>query len=298
MKLRWKLVGLLLVLLGAGADAAVTNEVNVFSYFFEPAAITVNTGDTIEWVAYGSGHVVVSDTEVFNSLTVWGNAIPTLASYKFTFHESGTYPYYSLDFGGPDGQGMTASITVVGTPTNQSPRTPTNSFPATGATNQPIRAVLRATAFSDPDGGDLHASSQWLVRRAGDNYLIYDSGEVVDNGLDFDSKTNRYLPDNLLNHGTAYAWQVRYRDSYGQWGNYSAPTTFTTLRPALLVARQGAAMIFSWPTNTDGFALVSATNVSSAEWLAVTPAPTVIAGRNFVTNTATGAERFYRLKKS
>ena len=117
MKLGWKLLGLLLVLSGAGADAAVTNEVNVFSYFFEPAAITINTGDTIEWVAYGSGHIVMSDTEVFNSLLVWGSALPTLASYKFTFHEPGTYPYYSLDFGGPDGQGMTASITVVGAPT-------------------------------------------------------------------------------------------------------------------------------------------------------------------------------------
>ncbi len=297
MKLPWKHMGLILVLAGAGADAA-TYEVNVFSYFFEPAAITINTGDTIEWVAYGSGHVVVSDTEVFNSLIVWGNALPTLGSYRFTFHEPGTFPYYSLDFGGPDGQGMTASITVVGAPTDQLPRTPTNSFPATGATNQPIRAELRATAFSDPDGGDLHASSQWLVWRASDHQLIYDSGEVVDNGLDFDSKTNRYLPDNLLSHGTAYAWQVRYRDSYGQCGDYSVPTIFTALRPALLVARQGAEVICSWPTNSDGFALVSATNVSASEWLSVAPAPTVIAGRNFVTNSVAGAGRFYRLKRT
>lgn len=297
MKLRWKFLGLLPLLLGAGAQAA-TYEVNVFSYFFEPSLLEIRTGDTIEWVAYGAGHIVVSDTEVFNSLIVWGNALPTLGTYRFTFHEPGTFPYYSLEYGGPEGQGMAASVIVTGAPTNQAPRTPTNSLPSASATNQPIRVELRAQSFSDPDGGDLHTASQWIVQRVSDGATVYDSGEVVDNGLGVDSKTSRYLPDHLLNHGTAYAWRVRFKDNFGAWSAYSTPTSFTTIPPALSVTRRGAEMIFSWPANSEGYALVQATNIVSPLWLAATPAPLVIAGQNFVTNTATNGEWFYRLKKT
>jgi len=252
----------------------------------------------VEWTAYGFGHIVISDTGVFDSSTFWGSSIPALRSFKFTFHEPGNYPYYSQDYGGPEGVGMSATITVTGAPTNQTPVMPANLFPAANSTSQPIRLELRADGFADGDGGDIHRSSQWLVRRTPDDQVVYDSGEVIDNGGTSNSKTNRFLPDGLLNYGTAYRWQVRYRDSYGAWSPYSAATTFSTSLPMLRATRQSNLIVFSWPTNTARFNLEYSTNVALAMWTSAAAAPQAINGQNVVTNTADGTLRVFRLHKT
>jgi plastocyanin len=271
-------------------------QVNVYDYFFEPNPLSIQTGDTIEWIAYGFAHAIVSDTRVFDSTTVWNGSIPVLRSFKFTFHEPGEYPYYSLEYGGPEGQGMSGTITVTGQPTNQIPYVPTNRFPNLGDSNQPIRVELRGSAFADGDAGDVHASSQWVVRRAGDNQIIFDSGEVTDNG-DTASKTNRLLPGGVLQYGTTYQWQVRYKDSYGAWSPYSASTSFSTVAPPLTGLRGTNAIVLKWPTNSAGFTLESSRNLSSGAWSTVSPPPQVLAGENVVTNSLGDSTRLYRLHK-
>lgn len=287
---------MLIGLMGLTADAA-TYEVNVFDHFFEPWELTIHTGDTIEWVAYGYGHIVVSDTGVFDSSTVWGSAIPALRSFKFTFHEPGLYPYYSADYGGPEGVGMSATVTVTGAVTNQIPLAPSVVGPASGSSNQPIRVELRSSAFADGDAGDVHVASEWVVRRTADAQLVYDSGEVVEDGGFSASKTNRFLPDQLLHYGTAYTWQARYKDSYGAWSPYSAATSFSTLRPALGALRQAGMIVLAWPTNSAGFDLEYSPNNPNGPWTPHRGLPQIVNGQNVVKNSLSGPFRFYQLRK-
>ncbi len=73
--------------------------------------------------------------------------------------------------------------------------------------------------------------------------------------------------------------------------------TFTTTPPPQLAgSRQGANIALSWSTNAAGFNLVSVTNLSSTNWTLVSPSPSVVNGQNFVTNSATGNAKFYRLR--
>ena len=51
-----------------------------------------------------------------------------------------------------------------------------------------------------------------------------------------------------------------------------------------------------WRTNTIGFQLKSSTNLALGGWQTVAPAPTQIGTNLFVTNSLTGAQRFYRLQ--
>ena len=52
-----------------------------------------------------------------------------------------------------------------------------------------------------------------------------------------------------------------------------------------------------WSANAPGYGLVSNTNLSSANWSTVTPAPVLESGNYVVTNAAAGLGNFYRLQK-
>jgi GH18 family chitinase len=106
---------------------------------------------------------------------------------------------------------------------NDAPNTPENSSPANNAGNVAINPTLSASAFSDPDAGDTHAASQWILRRVSDNAV------VIDSGTDTTNKTSRAVA--ALDYSTAYSWQVRYQDNHGAWSNYSTATAFTTQSP-------------------------------------------------------------------
>ncbi len=67
--------------------------------------------------------------------------------------------------------------------------------------------------------------------------------------------------------------------------------------PVLSLSRQDGQLIFSWPTNATGFTLQSATALSGANWLPVSPAPGVVGEHYVVTNVINGPVRFYRLHK-
>ena len=65
----------------------------------------------------------------------------------------------------------------------------------------------------------------------------------------------------------------------------------------LAIIPSGANVILTWPTNTAGFPLQSATNLSAAVWSAVSPAPVIVNGQNTVTNPISGTQMFYRLSQ-
>lgn len=177
-------------------------------------------------------------------------------------------------------------------PANNPPNAPSNLAPAAGAANQSTAPTLQASAFSDPDAGDTQSASEWLVRRVSDSAVAFDSG------TDVVHTTSLTLPAGALSYGTSYSWQARYADNHGAWGGYSPATAFTTATPGLgLGTPAGGKLVFTWPTNTAGFALECATNLASTNWQAVTPPPAV-SGANYVsTNFPTNGSMFYRLHK-
>ena len=137
----------------------------------------------------------LSDTGLFDSSLVWGSSIPALRTYKFTFHEPGLYPYYSRDYGGPEGVGMSARLRSLGQATNQVPQAPL-IYAGSGASNLPIPSGTCREArsrmgmreiFTPPVNG--HCLPRWGPA------MIYNSGEVYEDGGFSASKTNRYLPD-------------------------------------------------------------------------------------------------------
>ena len=128
--------------------------------------------------------------------------------------------------------GFTMDVTVLASapPTNLPPEAPSNVTPANWAAGQPLVPVLSASAFSDPDAGDTHVGSRWVIRRSSDNVRVYDSGSDTSN------KVQVQVPAGVLSHGTSYDWQVRYQDQNGEWSGYSYSTRFTTAAAAPLVA--------------------------------------------------------------
>lgn len=112
------------------------------------------------------------------------------------------------------------------------PTQPVNDSPPANETNVDLVPVLVGSAFSDPDAGDYLTASQWRMRFDAGTYesAVYDSGVVS-------SPVNRHaLPADLLFYGTTYYWQVRYRDSRGEWSPWSAETAFTTVYEVLPIA--------------------------------------------------------------
>ena len=95
-------------------------------------------------------------------------------------------------------------------------------MPINGAPNQSLTLTLTSGAFSDPDAGDVHAASQWLIKRASDGVTVFDSG------TDTADKTSCPVSAGKLSYSTSYSWQVRYQDNHGAWSSYSTATAFTT----------------------------------------------------------------------
>jgi hypothetical protein len=67
--------------------------------------------------------------------------------------------------------------------------------------------------------------------------------------------------------------------------------------PSLRVRIAGANVMLSWPTNTIGFSLQTATNLNAASWVAVTNAPAIVSTNYSVALSAAGRIQFFRLKR-
>ena len=93
---------------------------------------------------------------------------------------------------------------------------------------------------------------------------------------------------------------------YGTAGSYftvGSGTIFTiSFSPQLTITPSSTGVVLTWPTNYAGFdytgyTLQSTTNLASAVWTAVSPAPLVINGQNTVTNPVSGTQQFFRLRQ-
>jgi plastocyanin len=78
---------------------------------FTPNKITVPVGATVVWTQKGQKpHTVTADDGAFASGTLDGGSG---ASFKQTFTQAGTFPYFCEFHGGKGGEGMAAAIVVV-----------------------------------------------------------------------------------------------------------------------------------------------------------------------------------------
>jgi hypothetical protein len=157
-----------------------------------------------------------------------------------------------------------------------------------------LTPTLQASAFNDPDTGDSHAASQWIVRQAADNVVVFDSG------TDMANLAARMVPSGALGYGMNYRWQVRFEDNRGLWSDASTATIFSTAippSPTLATVVQGSALVLFWPTNAADFFLEWTTNsLPATNWLPASPSPVIVDGFNFVTNNLDGDKKFYRLR--
>jgi len=68
--------------------------------------------------------------------------------------------------------------------------------------------------------------------------------------------------------------------------------------PTLQILPSGGGAVLKWPTSALNFQLEATTNSANVNsWSMVAGSPTVVGGNNFWTNTATEAEKYYRLKR-
>jgi hypothetical protein len=154
---------------------------------------------------------------VFNGPNVALIATPALGYYFVDWTENGGEVSTSSTYS------FTAAVdrTLVANFQSTKPAAPVNSSPAEAAVNQPLTPQLQASAFSDPQPGDLQTAAQWLVKRLSDSVTVYDSGS------DLVHLTSTQVPTGL-EYDTSYQWQVRYLDSNSTWSDYSALTGFST----------------------------------------------------------------------
>jgi plastocyanin len=228
------------------ASAAADFGVRVEDSFFDPPEVAINVGDAVVWTGFGAqDHSVTSDDGLFNALVLFGDV------FSYTFMEAGTFPYFCENHGNAGGGGMAGVIVVFAGGLNHAPNAPFNRSPADGAMNQPLTVPLQASGFLDSDARDFHASSQWLVRRASDNAIVFNTGE------DSANKTNCTVAEGALASGSNYTWQVRYKDGRGEWSAYSSPTAFTTLVP---VTQTGFGLLASYSNTAASSPLAMVTN--------------------------------------
>jgi len=127
---------------------------------------------------------------------------------------------------------------------NQPPATPVNQAPTNGAYALPLSPLLRASAYSDPDGHP-QAAGWWQLSTDSDFSLVkWESGESST------ALTNLTVPASVLTYGTRYFWRVKYRDSDGdasRWSDWSTPTFFDTqlnlIAPVRVVESHSAMII-------------------------------------------------------
>ena len=75
-----------------GGDSVQTamSDVSIVDFAFQPMAIFVGVGDTVEWTNSGNAdHTVDSDTEIFES-----DIIDPGESFTYTFDDPGIFPYH------------------------------------------------------------------------------------------------------------------------------------------------------------------------------------------------------------
>lgn len=128
-----------------------------------------------------------------------------------------------------------AAVTPAGPAPPQSVGTPTNIAPANAAVNVSLTPVIQASAFNGAGPGDVHLASEF-------EFLSLDNAQIL---IATSGLTSFTMPAGLLQASTRYSWRCRYLGTNTSvWSEWSAPTTFTTVRGTpRLVAYDGAAYV-------------------------------------------------------
>jgi hypothetical protein len=105
--------------------------------------------------------------------------------------------------------------------TRSSSKVPANVSPAENALDIELNIVLTASDFED-SAGNYHVASRWRMFLRDE--ITYDSEEITD-------LTQHQLPSGRLLPNTNYQWSVSYKNSLGEWTEWSAKTAFVT-KPA------------------------------------------------------------------
>jgi hypothetical protein len=116
------------------------------------------------------------------------------------------------------GSGVRRATVTVNNETNTAPSAPTVSVNEGSTT-----AGLTGSAFSDVDPGDTHAETDWQVTTTADTGFASPVFQSLGN------TTNKTaITATGLTISTGYIARARYRDSAGNWSNWSASASFTT----------------------------------------------------------------------
>jgi len=130
-------------------SGAATAQVDIRDNQFVAADITITAGDTVTWTESGSGtHSVTADDASFDSSPACpGTCLGNGSVFSHMFASPGTYRYYCHIHGGPDGQGMSGTVTVV-TAATTTTTAPTTTTP--GGTTAPVTVAPMSAASASP----------------------------------------------------------------------------------------------------------------------------------------------------
>ena len=97
-----------------GGGQTQTKEVHLTTgAAFSPKDIMINAGDTVTWKwDDATQHTVTSDNSAWPNSGVKGGG-PPFATFQNTFATPGVYKYHCQIHGGPNGLGMSGSVTVM-----------------------------------------------------------------------------------------------------------------------------------------------------------------------------------------
>lgn len=153
-----------------------------------------------------------------NWISAGGSACGGGSGMNFNFATSGSDLRWKSElFSGSTPELSAVSIIYS---TNDRPATTTNSSPSNGATGVLSGPTLTTAAFSDPNSGDTHTTSQWVIADNSGNGTVFQNTGASSTDLTSHTVTG-------LTAGTTYGWSAKHCDQYGACSPSSATTTFT-----------------------------------------------------------------------
>jgi fibronectin-binding autotransporter adhesin len=117
---------------------------------------------------------------------------------------------------------------------------------------------------------------------------------VNNDGSDAVTGTFTGLPQNKKFYLGGELFQISYT---GGTGNDVVLTRLVTPPPPTLTIERvaPASVRLLWPTNDPAFRLLSHTNLTTTNWVAAMPQPTLVGTNHILTNVISGVEKYYRL---
>ncbi len=247
---------------------------------------------------YGGGTVYRKDTTGLTVMHGFDTGTQQLSAQGYFPYGgvvlAGNKLYGTTRYGGPSGTGVifsfdlnTDQYAVLRAFTNA----PDGAYPI-----GPLVASGNALYGTTSGGGSKSDGTVFTINLDGSGYMVlYNFGTLPDpvfgNDDGITPQGSLLLSGNAL-FGTCSAGGASHA---GTVWKLSLPATVSA--PQLAIARSGAKIVLTWPTNFTGFTLQSTTNVVSPVWSDVSPGPVTVNGQNTVTNAISNTRAWYRLKQ-